>query len=304
MTGPAAQESMAELLRTSSLRVRSRSPLLGALRKILWSPVGGASSVVIAVLVFTAIFAPAVAPYDPISISTAKFESPSFSHPMGTDNLGRDVLSRILYGSRISLYVAMLAVIFGTLVGSFVGLLSGFVGGWFDLIAQRVVDAVLALPGLVLAMALVAVLGASTTNALLAISIVIVPSTSRVVRSAVLGTKQNVYIEGAYSLGASPARVMLRHILPNVAAPILILISAVLGGAILIETSLSFLGLGTPPPNPSWGGMLSGSGRLYMEQAPWLAIFPGVAISVTVLAFNMLGDVVRDVLDPRLRGSR
>ena len=189
-------------------------------------------------------------------------------------------------------------------MGCSLGLVSGFVGGYFDLFTQRVVDAMLAFPGLVLAMALVAVLGPSTTNGLLAIAVVIIPGNSRVIRSAVLSVKESTFVEAARATGAGPTRVLLRHILPQVVAPILILVSAILGGAILIETALSFLGLGTQPPNPSWGLMLSGSGREYMEQAPWLAIFPGLAISITVLAFNMLGDVIRDVLDPRLRGSQ
>ena len=291
-------------LRAAGLSVRARPPLVDTVTKILRSPVGAASAVVIAVLSLSAIFASVIAPYDPIAISLDKFESPSFTHFMGTDNVGRDVFSRILHGSRISLYVAFLAVTFGTLVGCSLGLVSGFVGGYFDLFTQRVVDAMLAFPGLVLAMALVAVLGPSTTNGLLAIAVVIIPGNSRVIRSAVLSVKESTFVEAARATGAGPTRVLLRHILPQVVAPILILVSAILGGAILIETALSFLGLGTQPPNPSWGLMLSGSGREYMEQAPWLAIFPGLAISITVLAFNMLGDVIRDVLDPRLRGSQ
>ena len=300
---PGGSDAVTEL-QAAGLSLESRAPAVDISLRILRSPVGSSSSVVIAMLALSAIFAPLIAPYDPIAISLDSFESPSLTHPMGTDNLGRDVFSRVLYGSRISLYVAALAATSGTLVGCCLGLLSGFFGGWLDLFAQRVVDAMLAFPALVLAMALVAVLGPSTTNGLLAISIVIIPGNSRVIRSAVLSVKESTYVEAAYSIGASPLRVMLRHVLPQVFAPILILVSTVLGAAILIETALSFLGLGTQPPDPSWGQMLSGSGREYMEQAPWLAIFPGLAISVTVLAFNMLGDVVRDVLDPRLRGSQ
>jgi peptide/nickel transport system permease protein len=167
-----------------------------------------------------------------------------------------------------------------------------------------VVDAFQSFPGLVLAMALVSLIGASTTNGMIAIAIVLAPNTSRVIRGAVLSVKQNMYVEAARSIGAGTPRLMLRHVLPNVTAPILILASASLGSAILIEAALSFLGLGTQPPEPSWGLMLSGSGRDYMEIAPWMAIAPGLAISLTVLAFNLLGDTVRDVLDPRLRGSR
>jgi peptide/nickel transport system permease protein len=274
------------------------------LLRILRQPVAAISAAFILIVVLAAILAPAIAPYDPISGTRDTFARPGLTHPMGTDDLGRDVFTRVVYGARTSLYVGILAVGLGVLGGSAVGLVSGFIGGSFDLVVQRVVDAMLAFPGIVLAMSLVSVLGISTTNALLAISIVIIPGTSRVVRSAVLSVKTNVYVEAARSIGASSKRIMLLHILPNVTAPILILISAYLGGAILIEASLSFLGLSTQPPNPSWGLMLSGTGRRYMEIAPWLAIFPGLAISLTVLAFNMFGDVVRDALDPRLRGSR
>lgn len=282
---------------------RQRHWLLDAVLRVLRKPVGAGSAAVIALLVAAAVLAPVVAPHDPISISIDIFKPPSTSHIFGTDDLGRDLFSRIVHGARISLYVGLLAVGLGSLGGALVGLVSGFAGGWVDMVIQRVVDAVLAFPGIVLAMSLVAVLGTSTTNALLAIAIIIIPFQSRVVRGAVLAVKQNVYIEAARTIGATPQRIMFRHVLPNVVAPILILISASLGNAILIEAGLSFLGLSTQPPDPSWGLMLSGTGRRYMEEAPWLAIFPGLAIAVTVLAFNLLGDVVRDVLDPRLRGS-
>lgn len=293
----------ATVLKTKVVK-KGRPPAIDLTLKILRQPMGGISASIILVIVVVALTAPIIAPYDPIQISRDTFQSPSASHIMGTDDLGRDMFSRIAYGARISLYVGLLSVVFGTLTGTLVGLVSGFLGGWVDLIIQRVVDAILAFPGIVLAMALVSVLGTNTTNALLAIAIVIIPTTSRVIRGAVLSVKQNVYVEAAQSIGATPMRVMFRHVLPNVVAPILILVSASLGNAILVEASLSFLGLATQPPDPSWGLMLSGTGRRYMEQAPWLAIFPGLAISLTVLAFNMLGDVVRDVLDPRLRGSR
>ena len=283
---------------------QSRGPLLTAALRIVRNPVGGVFASIIAILVLCAITAPWVTAYDPIATSRATFVPPSWAHPFGTDNIGRDQFSRVIYGSRISLYVGLLAVSTGILGGTMLGLTSGFLGGKFDLIAQRFVDSILALPGLVLALTLVSVLGQGTTQVILAVAIVVVPSSSRVVRAAVLSVRQNVYLEAAHALGAILLRILFRHVLPIVVAPILILISASLGGAILIEAGLSFLGLGTQPPTPSWGLMLSTSGRQYMETAPWLAIFPGIAISVTVLSFNMLGDVVRDVLDPRLRGSR
>lgn len=284
-------------------KIKAQRPfLIDTAIRVGKQPVGLLSALVIIVIVFAAIFAPWITPADPISTSRDTFQGPSWGHIMGTDDLGRDLFTRVVYGARISLYVGLLSVVFGTFTGSAIGLMSGFLGGWFDMVAQRVVDAILAFPGIVLAMALVSVLGTSTTNAMLAIAVVIIPFQSRVIRGAVLSIKQNVYVEAAQSLGATNLRIMARHVLPNVVAPILILISSSLGNAILIEAGLSFLGLSTQPPDPSWGLMLSGTGRRYMEQAPWLAIFPGIAISLTVLSFNLLGDVVRDVLDPRLRG--
>jgi len=280
---------------------RRRSPILQFSIRLFKQPIAAVSLVVLLCLVFAAMLADIVSPYDPIDISRDTFQSPSLEHPFGTDDLGRDLFSRVIHGARISLYVGLVSVFIGVFIGSAIGLVSGTAGGLTDLLVQRVIDAMLAFPALVLTMALVSVFGASTGSALIAIAIVFVPGTSRVVRGAVLAVKQNMYIEAARSVGASNVRVMLRHILPNVTAPILILVSAYVGAAILIEASLSFLGLGTQPPNPSWGLMLSGTGRRYMEEAPWMAIFPGVAISLTVLAFNMLGDVLRDMLDPRLR---
>jgi ABC-type dipeptide/oligopeptide/nickel transport system permease subunit len=283
---------------------KERHPAIGAFISIAKHPIGAVFGGIILLIVVLAITAPWITPYDPVTTSLETFEPPTLDHPFGTDDIGRDQLTRVIYGSRISLYVGLISVGVGITSGATLGLVSGFVGGKFDLILQRFVDGMQSIPGLVLAMALVSVLGTSTTNAMLAIAVVVIPSSSRVIRGAVLAVKQNVFIEAARTLGASPTRVMLRHLLPNVVAPILILVSASLGGAILVEAGLSFLGLGTQPPNPSWGLMLATSGRRYMEIAPWLAIFPGLAISITVLSFNMLGDTVRDILDPRLRGSR
>ena len=280
---------------------KARHPALDATIRILKSPIGAASTIVLIAIVLGAIFAPLAG--DPLKSSLERLESPSLSHPFGTDDLGRDQFSRILYGARVSLKVGFLATIFGSLMGAALGLISGFAGGVFDLVVQRVVDAMLSIPGLVLALFFVSVFSPGVETGIAAIIIIIIPFNSRVIRSAVLATKENVYIEAAEVIGAAPARVMLRHILPNVVAPILIMVSTVLGAAILIEAGLAFLGMGAQPPEPSWGLMLSLRGRQFMELAPWLAIFPAVAISITVLAFNLLGDVIRDVLDPRLRGS-
>jgi peptide/nickel transport system permease protein len=276
-------------------------------RQALWSvikrkPLGIASAALIALLVFTAIFANVLAPDDPLSAQPEiRLARPSWEHPFGTDDIGRDVLSRIIYGSRISLWVGLLAVGIGTFAGMIIGLVSGYWEGWLDLGLQRVMDALMAIPGLILALAIVSVLTPSTTNAMLAIAVVIIPGNSRIVRGAVLSAKQNPYVEAAQALGCRHLHIIANHILPNVTAPILIIASIWLGNAILIEASLSFLGLGTQPPTPSWGLMLSSTGRAFMEQAPWLAIFPGLAISLAVLGFNLFGDTLRDAWDPKLR---
>jgi peptide/nickel transport system permease protein len=265
-------------------------------------PLGTASAVLIGVIVVTAIFADALAPYDPLDAQPEiRLASPSRAHPFGTDDIGRDVLSRVIYGSRISLWVGLLAVGIGTVAGMVIGLVCGYWEGRLDLVLQRIMDAVMAIPGLVLALAIVSVLKPSTTNAMLAIAMVIIPGNSRIVRGAVLSAKQNRYVEAAEALGCRQLHILVTHILPNVTAPILIVASIWFGNAILIEATLSFLGLGTQPPTPSWGLMLSSTGRAFMEQAPWLAIFPGLAISLAVLGFNLFGDTLRDAWDPKLR---
>ena len=267
-------------------------------------PLGLASAGLIALMVFTAIFADVLAPYDPLAAQPEiRLAAPSWAHPFGTDDIGRDVLSRIIYGSRISLWVGLLAVGIGTFAGMIIGLITGYWEGRIDLVLQRVMDAIQAIPGLVLALAIVSVLKPNTTNAMIAIAIVIIPGNSRIVRGAVMSAKQNRYVEAAQAIGCRHPRLILSHILPNVTAPILIIASIWLGNAILIEATLSFLGVGTQPPTPSWGLMLSSTGRAFMEQAPWLAIFPGLAISLAVLAFNLFGDTLRDAWDPKLRRS-
>lgn len=268
-------------------------------------PLGAVSAAVIVALVLTAVFADVLAPYDPLYAQPEqRLAPPSQAHPFGTDDIGRDVLSRIIYGSRISLWVGLLAVGIGTAVGMVIGLVCGYWEGRLDLVLQRVMDAIQAIPGLILALAIVSVLKPNTTNAMIAIAMVIIPGNARIVRGAVLSAKQNRYVEAAQAMGCQHPRIIGQHILPNVTAPILIIASIWLGNAILIEASLSFLGVGTQPPDPSWGLMLSSTGRAFMEQAPWLAIFPGLAISLAVLAFNLFGDTLRDAWDPRLRGTR
>jgi peptide/nickel transport system permease protein len=267
-------------------------------------PLGAASAVIILLLIFGACLADVVSPYDPLTVSDAeRLQPPSWMHPMGTDNLGRDILSRVIYGSRISLWVGMLSVIIATGIGVVVGTVSAFAGGTVDLIVQRFIDAIQSIPGLILALVMVVVLGPSTTAAITAIAIVNIPAQARVVRGAVLSVAKDTYIDAAQAIGCSDVRIMLAHILPNIVAPVIVLASVLFGNAIIIEASLSFLGLGTPPPTPSWGAMLSGAGRQFMERVPTLALFPGLAISIAVLAFNLFGDMLRDILDPRLRSG-
>ena len=270
-------------------------------------PLGAAGAMVICALIAVALLAPVLAPYNPYTFNLnerglpIRMQPPSSTFFFGTDPLGRDVFSRIIYGSRVSLIVGFTSVTLGTFFGTLIGLASGFWEGRVDQVLQRGVDTCMAVPGIVLALAVVSVLGQSLTNIILVIALVIAPGASRVVRGSVLSVKQNTFVDAAYAAGASSWRIIVHHILPNVFAPILVIASVWLGNAIVIEAALSFLGLGTPPPTPTWGGMLSGEGRRNLENAPFLAIFPGLAISVVVLAFNMLGDALRDLLDPRLR---
>ncbi|MBI2885647.1 MAG: ABC transporter permease [Chloroflexi bacterium] len=278
-------------------------------------PLSAIGAVVVAILILTAAFADVISPYDPIKVNTGQSlkapmtaARPTANQPqpppfiLGTDDKARDVLSRIIHGSRVSLWVGILSVGIGTLGGTLIGLVSGYLGGKSDLIIQRFVDALQAMPGLIFAMAIVSVLGPSTTNTFIAIGIILIPSASRIVRGATLSIKNNMYVDAARAMGATQMRILRGHVLPNVMAPIIVIASVAVGGAILTESSLSFLGLGTQAPDPSWGSMLSGTGRARLEQQPWLAFFPGMAISLVVFSFNMLGDGLRDVLDPRLRG--
>lgn len=260
---------------------------------------------VVVLLIILAVGAQVLAPADPLAQDAGRaLERPGGGHLLGTDQVGRDILSRVIHGARISLKVGIISVAIGTLTGSALGLVSGYFGGAVDFAAQRVMDTILAFPALILAIALMAVLGSNLTNAMIAIGVVIMPSAARVVRGSTLSVKTEQYVESARAIGAGNGRIVLQHILPNVLAPIIVLITIQLGNAIISEASLSYLGLATRPPAPSWGSMLSGAGRVYMLRAPWIAIAPGIAISLTVLAFNLLGDALRDVLDPRLRGSR
>lgn len=273
-----------------------------ALALIRQEPLGAASALFILVLLITAAVPQAIATHDPLETFPGdELFRPSVYYWFGTDNIGRDVYSRIVWGARTSLWVGILSVGLGTFTGTLVGMISGFFEGKTDMILQRIMDSFMAFPALVLALALVAILGQSTTNLMFAIAVGIAPWSARIIRGSTLAVKSELYVEAARASGASTWRILVRHVLPNIFAPIIVIASITIGYAILVEASLSFLGLGSPPPDPSWGKMLSGDGRRYMEYAPWLAIFPGLAISLTVLAFNLLGDSLRDVLDPSLR---
>jgi peptide/nickel transport system permease protein len=253
----------------------------------------GAIMILIAVIV--AILAPLIAPYDPASQAARRLLPPSLAHLMGTDELGRDTASRIIFGARVSLAVGI-----GLVLGSVIGILAGFYRGRTDDWLMRVVDILFAFPGLILAIVISGLLGPSRTNAMLAIGVVFTPAFARVIRGSVLATMQEGYIESARVIGLSNLRMIAYYVLPNISAAIIVMTSVYLSAAILTEASLSYLGLGTQPPEPSWGGMLA-SARNYMELSPWMALFPGAAIMLVVLGFNFLGDGLRDVLDPRLR---
>jgi len=264
-------------------------------------PLGAAGGVIFVFMLIVAIFAPWIAPTDPTWTDVMnRLQSPSMEHWMGTDELGRDVLSRVIYGARISALVGIGATALGTTVGAILGLISGFLGGRTDMFMQRIMDMVLAFPSLIMAIAIMAVLGPSTINVIMAIAIPAIPRANRVVRSVALSVKQFQFIEAAKAVGGSPLRIIFRHVLPNSMASYLIVATSMLGGAIMIEASLSFLGLGVPPPEPSWGRSLS-EAMWYYYGSPWLAIFPGLAISVLIFSANMLGDALRDVWDPRLK---
>ena len=251
-----------------------------------------------------ALFAERLAPYDyDETIRGARMKPPSAAHWLGTDNLSRDMWSRIVYGARVSVTVGVATVGLAVLLATAVGVSSGYFGGAYDLLVQRVVDAWLSFPYLVIVLSVMAVLGPGLLNVVLSLAVIIAAVNSRVIRGATIGVTQTTYVEAARAVGCGHSRIILRHILPNVAATVIILATIGLGTAILAESALSFLGFGVPPPYPSWGAMLSGSALSFMYRAPWMAVWPGLAISLAVFGFNMLGDALRDVLDPRLRGA-
>ena len=267
-------------------------------------PLGAVGGAIMLLIVLAAIFADQLQTHDPIATEAAHtLAPPGETHWLGTDHLGRDIYSRIVHGTRVSLIVSLASTLLGSVLGGMIGLLSGYVGGKTDLVTQRVMDILQGLPILVLALVTSASLGPSIQNVILAISIPIVPRAGRVIRSSVLSIREMQYVEAARAIGIRHLRIAFRHILPNTMGPFIVLGTAQLGGAILVEAALSFLGVGVPEPYPSWGRMLSVSAAEYAQKAPWLVLFPGVAISLAVFGSNLLGDALRDTLDPRLRGA-
>jgi peptide/nickel transport system permease protein len=253
-------------------------------------------------LVLMAVFAPIIAPHDPIKQSADLLKPPSREYLFGTDELGRDVLSRIIFGARISLTVGLIAVGIAGSVGTVVGLVSGFFGGLVDAITMRIIDVLMAFPGIILAILIMATLGASLVNVMIAVGISAIPWYARTVRGATLAVRENDYIFSARALGATPRHIMFRHVLPNVIGPVVVLATVGIAGAILAISGLSYLGLGAKPPSPEWGAMLSQS-RVYLRKAWWITTFPGLAIMVSVFSINLIGDALRDALDPQLRGA-
>lgn len=265
-------------------------------------PLGAAGALIVVVMALTAALANVIAPYDPVATDYgAMLSRPNGDHWLGTDAFGRDVLSRIIYGSRTALLVGFAASFLGATLGAIIGVASAYFGGRTDLIIQRVVDVFLSFPLIILALAVVSILGTGVGNVIMAITVPMIPNSSRVVRSSALAIREMPYVEAARAAGFGHRRIIFRHMLPNVMAPYLIMLTAYLGQAILIEASLSFLGLGVAEPIPAWGLMLRGGAVEFAETAPWMAIFPGLAISLGVFAFNLFGDSLRDALDPKLR---
>jgi len=268
-------------------------------------PMGAVAGIVFLLFLFCGVFADFIAPYGYNEINPLnRMKPPSWDYPFGTDHLGRDVLSRCLYGAQLSVIIGLSAAALATIISVVIGIFTGFLGGRFDMVTQRFVDGWMSFPDLVILIVVVSVIGPGMPQIIGTLGLLLGIAGSRIIRSAVVSVRENMYVHAAQSIGASTGRILWKHILPNVIPPIIVLFTTRVGAVILAESGLSFLGLGVPPPAPTWGGMLSGSGRTYMFQGPWLALAPGLCLTVVVYATNMFGDALRDLLDPRMRGSR
>ena len=265
-------------------------------------PLGAVGGLIVVVLIAVAVLAPRLAPHGPKEATFAPYLPPSAEFPMGTDQIGRDVLSRVIWGARLSLYVGLVSVVFGITAGSLWGAVTAYLGGAADTGSQRVVDSVMALPPIILALALMAALGQSVNNVIIALVVLLTPTAARTIRSIALGIVASPYMESARAVGATNWRIISRHLIPNCMAGYIVLVTTNVSYAIVVEASLSFIGAGAPPDEPSWGGMLT-AGIQALETAPWMVFFPGLAISLAVFGLNLFGDSIRDVTDPRLRGG-
>lgn len=274
------------------------------MRLVREKPLGTIGGVIVVIFLLAGIFASVLAPSGYNNVLAGEFlKPPSSSHILGTDNVGRDLLSRVIYGARISMIVGLSAAVISVIISTILGTISGYAGGVFDMLFQRFIDAFMCFPGLILLISVMSLLGVGMWQLIIVLGAFYGIGGSRIVRSAVIGIKENVYFQAAQSIGCSNTSIIIRHIIPNIMAPILILFTTSVGGMILAEAALSFLGYGLPQPIPSWGGMLGSSGRYYMLLAPWMVIWPGLALTVVVYGVNMFGDALRDLLDPRLRGG-
>ena len=299
------QETVSSVVVQEEARTKKRwAPVDILVRMVREKPLGTVGGVIVLLLILAAIFADVISPYERDAQSLAEqLRPPSTEHLLGTDHLGRDLLTRIIHGARISITVGLVGSALCTISATAIGLVSGYAGGKVDIITQRFVDAWMCFPGLFIFLTVMALVGQGLWQVIFVLGITRGIAQSRVLRGAVIGIKRNVYVEASRAVGASTTRMLMVHILPNIMAPVLTVFAVSAGYVILGEATLSFLGYGIPPPIPSWGGMLSGAGRRYIESAPWLALWPGLALSVVVYGMNMLGDAVRDLLDPRLKGG-
>lgn len=295
---------MAAVFTPAAAAAPTRPP--GFLRRLVVDkPLGAAGAALLLLFVVVGVFAPWIAPHGPNDIAPLdRLQPPSWQHWFGTDNLGRDLLSRCIHGAQLSVIIGCLAALLATVVSAAIGIVSGYFGGRFDLFVQRFVDAWMSFPDLIILIVVVSVVGPGMPQIIVTLGLLLGIGGSRIVRSAVIGVREHMYVHAAQSIGSSPARILWRHILPNVMPPIIVLFTTRVGTVILAESGLAFLGLGVPPPAPTWGAMLSGSGRTYMFQGPWLALAPGLCLTLVVYATNVFGDALRDLLDPRMRGSK